>query len=276
MKSRIQFSDFLPHLPAQLRDGIDTALKDAECPTELHRAVAVSELAESGERTFVGYASTRTVDRDGEVVLPQGMDLSQFRKAPVLLWGHKWSEPPVGRDTHVENDGFGLKTRSELADTALALDLWKLVKAKMLKTSSIGYVPLAYVTPQSKGWGDMMDTMRGWPEWDRKSEPQAVVTKALMLEHSLVSVPANIDALVLSVKELGLSELAKSLRPERSANPGGMVHDIFAADRVEPKNFVPITFPPRLVKTAEQVRLEWEAEMARLVAEEISRRMGRV
>jgi len=275
MKSRIPLSDFLPHLPAQLQDGIDAAMKDAACPGELHRAVAVSELAEGGERTFVGYASTRSVDRDGEVLLPQGIELSQFRKAPVLLWGHKWSEPPVGRDTHIENDGFGIKTRSELADTALANDLWKLIKAKMLKTSSIGYIPLAYVTPQSKDWGGMMDTMKGWPEWDMKSEPQAVVTRAVLLEHSLVSVPANIDALIVSVKELGLSELAKTLKPERSACSGGMIHDIFVAP-VAPKAFVPITFPPRLVKTAEQVRLEWEAEMARLIADEISRRMGRV
>jgi len=271
MKSKVTLSDFLPHLPGEMRDGLDEALKQAECPAELHRSVATASLDADGERIFTGYASTRSIDRDGEVVMPNGMDLTQFRKAPVLLWGHKWSEPPVGKDHLVESDGYGIKTVSELADTALALDLWKLVQGKMLNTSSIGYIPLEYQMSGMKGWGGLMDELKKWPEWDGKSEPLAFVTKAILLEHSLVSVPANIDALITSIKELNLVVLGKEFAArERTVVPGGATV-VTKAATPEPK-----TFEPRLVKSAAQVSAELQIECARIVAEEIERRMGRV
>jgi HK97 family phage prohead protease len=267
MKSKIKLADFLPHLPERLREGLDNALKDAEGVPELHRAVAVADLAPvNDEKTFIGYASTRTVDRDGEVVLPAGMDISQFQKAPVLLWGHRWSEPPIGKDTAIENDGYGLKTRSLLADTGLANDLWQLVKQKMLKTSSIGFIPLQYVAPEHKDYGSLMDAARKWPEWNAKDEPSAFVTKAILLEHSLVSVPANIDALVLGVKQFNLAELEKRLHTE--------VPEQLPPAVLPPA--IPKTFEPRLIKTAEQLQIEMQAEVYRSVVEEIQRRLGRV
>lgn len=273
MKSRIPLKDFVPHLPANLRDGLGEALKDTETEPELHRAVAVADLATDGggvHKTFVGYASTRSVDRDGEVVLPGGMDLTQFRKAPVLLWGHKWSEPPIGKDEAIENDGYGIKTRSLLAETALATDIWQLVKAKMLNTSSIGYIPMEWVLPDHKDYGGLMDLARGWPEWQKNAEPTAFVTRSILLEHSLVSVPANIDALILGVKQFNLTEIAKSL-PRVQREP---TMPVVAAPPVAPAT--PKTFVPRLVKTAEQLQVEWQTELLRCVTEELQRRMGRV
>lgn len=289
MKSRVALAEFLPHLPAQMQEGIDAALKQTEVRAELHRAVAVASLDEVEERTFSGYASVRTVDRDNEVILPDGVDLDSFRKAPVLLWGHAWGQPPIGKDAVIASDGYGLRTRSLMAETALANDLWMLVKGGFLRTSSIGFIPLEYVTRDHKDYGGLMDMARRWPEWNSKAAPDVFVTKALLLEHSLVAVPACIDALITSVKQLGLVELGKCLRTEVPEAPpkmhtdpkaaSGEIHDIFAAGaepKVAPKAFVPMTFEPRLVKSAESLAIEWEAEMARLVADEISRRMGRV
>jgi HK97 family phage prohead protease len=274
MKSKIKLSDFTPHLPAQLQEGLDVALKDTETVPELHRAVAFTELAPvADEKTFIGYASTRNVDRDNEVILPGGLDLSQFRKAPVVLWGHAWSMPPVGRDTAVESDGYGLKTRSLMADTALANDLWQLVKGGFLKTSSIGFIPLAYTLPEHKDYGQLMDTARKWPEWDRKAEPSAFVTKAILLEHSLVAVPSCVDALITSVKEFKLEALAKLLSTEPKPWPTVLPPAVSTAVDT---HAVPKTFEPRLIKTAEQLQIELQAEVYRSVVAEIQRRMGRV
>jgi phage head maturation protease len=291
MKSRVALAEFLPHLPAQMQEGIDAALKQTEVRAELHRTVVVASLDEVEERTFSGYASVRTVDRDNEVILPDGVNLDSFRTAPVLLWSHAWGQPPIGKDAAIASDGYGLRTRSLMAETALANDLWMLVKGGFLKTSSIGFIPLEYVTLDHKDYGGLMDMARRWPEWNSKAAPNAFITKALLLEHSLVSVPACAEALITAVKQFGLVELGKQLHsgeapPKMHTDPkaaGGAIHDIFAAGaepkaepKVEPKAFVPITFEPRLVKDVETLRIEWEAEMARLVAEEISRRMGRV
>jgi HK97 family phage prohead protease len=267
MKSKIGLSDFLKHLPEPLQEGVAGALKNTECQPELHRHVETNSLTPTkGEKTFVGYASTRTIDRDQEIVMPNGMDILQFQKAPVLLWGHRWGEPPIGKDEVVENDHFGLKTRSKLADTALANELWMLVKDDMLKTSSIGFVPVEFMRPGDKGWGGLMDELSRWPEFDKKAELRAVVTKAILLEHSLVSVPANIDALVTSIAQKGLSLplLSKELKMEVPPPP--------PAPAAVPK----AVFHHCLIKTPEQLHLELELEIAAMVARELKFQRGQL
>jgi len=262
VKSCIALNEFVPHLPPELRDGLEAALKQSELSPELHRSVSTAGLDETDERTFVGYASTRTLDRDGEVVIPDGVQLDQFRKAPVVLFGHKWSEPPIGKDLFIAADGYGLKTKSLMATTPLAEDLWTLVKGGFLRTSSIGYIPLTWVTPNDKSYGSLMDAARAWPEWRKSSEPRAFVTKSLLLEHSLVSCPANAEALITAVKQLNLSELGKRLHTDVTPPPAAPP--------------APKTFTPRLIKTADQLAIEMQAEITHLVHEEIQRRMGRV
>lgn len=275
MKSKIKLADFLPHLPERLREGLDNALKDAEGVPELHRTVAVASLDEVDERTFSGYASARTVDRDNEVVLPAGMNLEQFQKAPVLLWGHAWGQPPIGKDISIVNDGYGLRTRSLMAETALANDLWTLVKGGFLRTSSVGFISLEIATPNSKDYGSLMDAARKWPEWNSKAAPDAFVTKAILLEHSLVSCPANIDALVLGIKQFNLTELGKRLHTEVPEQLPPTVLPPAVSMHID-THAAPKTFEPRLVKTAEQLQIEMQAEVYRSVVAEIQRRMGRV
>jgi hypothetical protein len=111
-----------------------------------------------------------------------------------------------------------------------------------------------------------------------------VVTRALLLEHSLVSVPANIDALVTAVKRLGCGEALLKVIGEappkmHQKNPGGEIHDIDITQyRTAPviPAAPPVKIYHRLVKTPEQVQVELDAEVRRLVNEELSRRMGRV
>jgi HK97 family phage prohead protease len=266
MKSSLKLAEFTPLLPAEMQEGLDTALKAAELQPELHRAVSIAELVPKEERTFVGYASTRSMDRDNEVILPGGMDLSQFRKAPVLLFGHKWSELPIGKDLLTECDGYGIKTRSQMSETTFAKEVWISVKDGSLSTSSIGFIPTEWVGRNDKEFGTLMDMARKWPEWNLKDEPKGFITKALLLEHSLVAVPANIDALVTCVKKFNLTELGKRLH-------------------VDKKEMSPPTPPPPpepvktyhcLVKTPEQLHLESELEIAAMVARELKFQRGQL
>lgn len=205
MKTKIKLNSFLKHMPEQLQEGVDEALKQAECDTEhLHIDRAGCETTfkeiQGEERTAILYASTRTLDRDGEIVIPNGMDLTQYQKAPVLLWGHDWSSPPIGHDETIVSDGFGLKSRSIFAKTDFAQDIWSLMLDGHLKTSSIGFVPLDYITQADPRFGKTIDLMvSNWPEFDRTQADQirGIIPKSILLEHSIVSVPANIDALAV-------------------------------------------------------------------------------
>src|SRR4051812_17471003 len=41
-----------------------------------------------GEKADISWISTKEVDHEGEVVLPEGIDLSIYQKNPVVLWSH--------------------------------------------------------------------------------------------------------------------------------------------------------------------------------------------
>lgn len=50
-----------------------------------------------GENADVSVISVEEVDRDGEVVLADGLDFSQFQKNPVVTYNHNYTIPPVGK-----------------------------------------------------------------------------------------------------------------------------------------------------------------------------------
>lgn len=166
------------------------------------------------ERTMVAYASTRHMDRDYEIVMPSGMLLGSFQKAPHLLWNHKWSEPPIGHDAFIGSDGLGLAARSHFATTSFAEDIWTLVKGKHLRTSSIGFITLEYIDQYNPKFGPTVDLMRQrWPEFEKEQADnlRGIHLRAVLMEHSIVSVPANPEALVIAISEKSLDVAAKTL-----------------------------------------------------------------
>ena len=219
MKRKIKLNDqFLGSLPSEMQDGIEEALKDSEIDEHILKRNPTSEkftLSEDDERCAINYASTRKVDRDKEVVVPDGVILSQFRKSPILLWGHQWSETPIGSDKEIASDGFGLLAKSQFATTPKADEIFTLVKERHLRTSSIGFVPMAYVSNGSEKFGPLVDKLsKLWPDFTRQvaDNVRGIIPKSLLLEHSLVGVPANIDALVLAVSSKSLELTADTLK----------------------------------------------------------------
>ena len=118
MKSKIKLNDtFMGSLPDEMQEGLSKIIEEAgiDEPEVLRRATTHKfAIAKGDERTAVNYASTRTIDRDREIVIPDGVDLREFRKNPVLLFGHNWSSPPIGSDSAIKSDGFGLIAKSSM------------------------------------------------------------------------------------------------------------------------------------------------------------------
>lgn len=149
----------------------------------------VSQIKEAGEeRNFKVIASTGAIDRDQEVIDPDGWDLKNFLKNPVILWAHNSRELPIGVATkvYVENKKLIVEGKFAPADAnPLAEQVKKLYDEKIIKTVSVGFIGLEFETKKQ----DNLDIF--------------VWTKAELLELSFVPVPANPEALSL-IKEKGL------------------------------------------------------------------------
>jgi HK97 family phage prohead protease len=147
-------------------------------------------------RTVVARISTTAVDRDGDVVLPSGLKLQEYRKNPVVLLNHDNGSLPIGKALSVQRDRDTVVAKVQFAerpaehpegaewvpDTILSL-----FKQKVLRAFSVGFMPL-----------DMRDAN----EKDRKKfgdHVRRVITDWNLLEFSVVPVPANQDALAVQV-----------------------------------------------------------------------------
>lgn len=137
------------------------------------------EKADTGEITAI--ASTAVEDRQGEIVEVEGWDIKDFKSNPVILWGHDHSQLPVGKATKtwVEGTGKSAKLMTKIVFTEvheLGRAVKQLVSDGILKTLSVGFLPV-------DGEGNRY-------------------TKQKLLEISVVNVPANPQAMMLSYKSL--------------------------------------------------------------------------
>lgn len=223
MQTNIKLRKFLDHLPKARRQKIEQLLarydKKAD-DLELKRMggqpskrmPTAEELAtlKEGEMACIHYVSTRDMDSDAEVLVPNGVILDEFLKAPQVLECHDYHKPPIGKDEWIRADEYGLKAKTVYAPTERGKEYWTLRKGGFLNTSSVGFVPVSWV---EKGEPDFdikaMELAKKWPEFaERQSEVQRITTKWLLLEHSDVPVPCNRNALTLAVAkgELAISD----------------------------------------------------------------------
>ena len=159
------------------------------------------------ERTVVKYVSTISVDRDGDIILPDGGQIKDFAKNPVILYAHKHGADmfgggndtlPIGKDVWIKADKFGIKAKQKYANHQLANDIFQMHVDGFALASSIGFIPLEYVRNDgSKEWKETVKYVKdkyGMSAKDIKSA-KIIFTKWYLLEHSDVPVPSNPDAL---------------------------------------------------------------------------------
>ncbi len=129
-------------------------------------------------------ASTSAVDRQGDSIDQRGWDLKNFLKNPVMPWAHKYDELPLAKVTHIEVTDKGLEAEFEFAPVEgnpKAQQVKTLYDQGYLNAVSVGFIP--------------------------KERNGKTITKAELLEISIVPVPANQEALRLALKTLDISEI---------------------------------------------------------------------
>lgn len=166
-----------------------------------------------GKRVTGALASSGSIDRDEEIILPEAWSLDAFRKNPIFLWAHAHrSQDPqnvLGTVENVSKTAAGL-TADFIYDTDInpkAAMVFAQVQKGTIRGYSVGFVPKAWVTEYSPR--EQIDAL---PETARKAlemgKAFVVYTNVELVEISQVPVPSNPDALVgASIKSARLAEL---------------------------------------------------------------------
>lgn len=142
-----------------------------------------------GERQARVICSTEEVDRAGEVVVQNGIDLTGFKANPIVLWQHNVDQP-IAKATEIGPSDGKLMAMVEFPPAGIspkADEICGLVKSGVINAVSIGFNPLE-TEPMDKG--------------NPKKGPQKYLACELA-EFSFVSVPANKNALVVERQAKG-------------------------------------------------------------------------
>ena len=145
--------------------------------------------------TFVATITTDAVDRDGEVVVPSGMNSKDYESNPVLLYEHDVKKP-IGKMLSMKRNDrsidaeFALVPRPDTHEGEWFPDtVASLMEFGALNTMSIGFLgiesrPATKADSEKYGQG----VRRVYGKWK-------------LLEVSVVSVPANQQAIVTAVRK---------------------------------------------------------------------------
>ncbi len=244
--------------------AVEALMKDrpAGREWEYRRVFAAGVAAEMApaERCEVSVVSSAAVDRDGEVVLPEGVDLATFRQNPVVTFAHRYDQLPVGRALWIKRDGDRLKAKTRYAPRPadwsgdwLPDAVWHMVQGGDLRGKSIGFLPVAGGPPTA-------EELAARPAWRGAAW---VHRRVLLLEYAVAPVQSNPEALVEAVGKGVLSPTLAAALGLAPSHAGELPFAELAA-----------SFPARLAAELAERRLP--QRVAELAAERLARRLGRV
>src|SRR5258708_3883344 len=96
------------------------------------------------QRTADFVASTDTIDAYDEVVDQTSWKLARYKANPIVLWAHQSRELPLGVATRCEMVNGRLECTIQFSTEDLnpvAEQVWKNVKAGVVKAVSVGFLP---------------------------------------------------------------------------------------------------------------------------------------
>lgn len=205
---------------------------------------------------IVAKLTTNSVDRDGEVLIPQGMVSKDFEKNPVLFYNHEYDQP-IGKVTNLkrtDDSVMGTLTFAQRPEDYVGeffpSFVEALVRQGIVKGVSVGFVP----EPSGARSATKADRMKFGEKIKR------VFNRWKLLEVSIAPLPANQDALIQAVDK-------------------GLVTP------VQVKSFLGVDIEPTTVKPVVRVKRRYKIKLrgetreglvAKAVNKELSRRSGRL
>ena len=182
------------------------------------------------ERTVLARISSVSINRDGEVLVPQGCDATDFTKSPTVFYNHDYTLP-VGRCEGIRRNDDTIEAKTRFAKRPadhqgpwLPDSVFALFQQGVINGFSVGFLPVEGRHPSKK------DQQLFGPK------VRYVYSKWKLLEYSVAPLPANQDALVLAVsKGVVSADAARRLFPALTLPP----------TKARRKVFIVVPAPPR-------------------------------
>lgn len=168
-----------------------------DTPVMVKARSAAMDVDEGDPYKFTARITTAALDRDDEVLLPTGMDPSEFDVSGAIFWNHSYDQPigvggPLKRsERDVSAEASFLKRPDDhvgawFPDFARAF-VQQMAKAGKRVGVSVGFIPTEMRKPSKKDRDAYGDRVR------------SVVSKWRLLEWSIAPVQANPEAVITSV-----------------------------------------------------------------------------
>jgi len=146
--------------------------------------------------------TTETIDRDGEVLISQGMNSAEYELNPIVFYNHDYHEP-IGKITELRRGKGKIEATIEFAQRPENYEgsyfpqfVESLVTQGIVKGISVGFVPLE-------------GGVRKASKQDREEygdQVRQVYSKWKLYEVSVAPLPANATALVSAVRKGAISK----------------------------------------------------------------------
>ena len=157
----------------------------------------ICKASKDTDGTITAVASTPDVDRYGDVVAPS-WDLEHFKNSPVIMHGHDYDGPVVGRAVEIELVGESLMMSVEFDEhesNPLGQRLAHQYRSGFMSAFSVGFAP-GKSTPRA-------ELPKDHPAYVEKGAGQYFEENQL-LEVSACAIGANPHALAVRAKRWGL------------------------------------------------------------------------
>ncbi|MFA5452689.1 MAG: ATP-dependent Clp protease proteolytic subunit, partial [Candidatus Methanomethylophilaceae archaeon] len=168
---------------------------------------------DGGKPATIDLISTIDVDRDNEVLIPDGCDLTGYKKTPTVLFGHNYNGIPVGVSKWQKiAERQGISSRTEYFSSDFARDVCEAAVGGAL-ANSVGFIPIKWV---DKGYNE--EPNKEYKEliekYSIKGAPRRIFTRWHLLEYSKVPVAANPHAITMALKMVKTQEMKDWLNQE--------------------------------------------------------------
>lgn len=198
-----------------------------------------------------------TVDRDGEAISLDFMDLDSYRKNPVLCIAHEWSRI-VGRVIEIENKNGALEVVAEVHRLTGEEATFEAVQKGLLKSFSIGVIPKEFIY-RDGSQGEVLE-----------------IARSELVEISLMPVQSNADALFEVIHTKGVGDKL-SISKKMLAQQNGMTCDeldgscAFKSELTTQKEInMDIVTKEANVKTEDELKAEELAKKAEQEAKDLA------
>lgn len=204
----------------------------SEC-RKVHRKAKVAQMQNAESRTCIATITSDDVDADKAVVLPNGIDRSIYNKNPVVLYCHRFQEPPIASCMWIKPQSNGLVAKARFPQRPNDYQgeffpdlIYELVRQGIMKGVSIGFIATKVRSPTP------LD-LKSRHDWEKA---ELIIEESLLLEYSICPLGLNPEALITQVKGIDLKKLGIKIKmPIKPKQKRENINFSFDAEKIAQK-----------------------------------------